>query len=93
MVRGNPLKRRTRRRSVSDNDRIVSLDEHRRLTLQFVLREWAGIVREPDWSPADEDDAAKLGDVLEAAADTLDGILNVCGTKWVQRRVPPGKGA
>lgn len=55
--------------------------------LQEVLREWAEIVREPGSYPVNE--ATKLADVLEAAADALDGTLIVNGCKWVQRKLPP----
>jgi hypothetical protein len=73
--------------------RVVSIDDYRHLTFQAVLREWAETVREPDWCPIGEDDAAKLADVLEAAADALDGTLSICGYEWVQRKSPPKPGA
>jgi len=72
---------------------VISINDYRHFTLQQLLREWAGIVREPDWNPVDDHDAAKLADVLEAAADALDGTLNVCGYTWIQRKLPPGEGA
>jgi hypothetical protein len=78
---------------MSDDDHVVSIDEYRHLTLQEVLREWAEIAREPGWCPADEDETAKLADVLQAAADALDGTLIADGCKWVRRKLPRGEGA
>jgi hypothetical protein len=77
---------------VNDGDWVVLLDEYRHLTLQQVIRKWAGIVRGPDWCPVDEDDTAKLASVPGAAADALDGTLIVSNFKRVQRRVPSEDG-